>query len=156
MYIAVPTQWPISSLKRASGQQSYSIGSSEYVLDIVAITLPVAILMGLAAICIGVGLYVQKRSTREFEHALDGLSRLRREAAIGVPRSRAVINILEETLKNANRAFGLQLWVSRTLFVVGLGLLVAFVGNAIISGEWDRLTATLGAGSALSLLPLSS
>jgi hypothetical protein len=62
-----------------------------------------------------------------------------------------VINILEETLKNANKAFGLQLWVSRTLFVVGLGLLATAVSNAVISSGVNQLNVTLGAGSLLSI-----
>lgn len=112
----------------------------------------VTLAIGMAIICVVFALVLQSRSNHEFKQALEGVSRLRREAEVGVSRSRALTQVLEETLANARQAFSLQLWISKTLFVVGLGLLVALVLYAIIWGNIDMLSASFGGGSVLSLI----
>jgi hypothetical protein len=118
---------------------------------IVELTLPAILLVLLAAACIGAALMIQTRGIDDFEAGLDGISRLRREVDVGVSRSRTSIHALEEFLGNAKRAFNLQLWLSRTLFVVCIALFGLAVANGIVSGV-DWATVALSAGSVLTLL----
>jgi type IV secretory pathway TrbD component len=110
-----------------------------------AVTWPVAILVGLAAFCIILGLFIQRRSNAEFERGQEVVGRLRRDS-VGVPRARALSNVLEETLLNSKRAFTVQIWLSRTLFLSGIVLLGAFVLNGIAKGD-AFMTTAFGLGS---------
>jgi hypothetical protein len=118
---------------------------------VVGLTLPAILLVLLAAACIGAALMIQTRGIDDFEEGLAGVTRLRREVDVGVSRSRTSVHALEEFLGNAKRAFNLQLWLCRTLFVVCLVLFGLAVANGIVSGV-DWATAALGAGSILTLL----
>lgn len=95
---------------------------------------------------------VESRGGEALERGLDAIGRLRRESEVGMARSRNLTHMLEETLANGKRAFLLQLYLSRTLFVVALGLLAIAVIQAIGKGDIDLATLTLGAGSFVALL----
>jgi len=111
-------------------------GSTETVL---AVSTPVVIGLVAAIICAGLALLVQERGNAEFRRALEAMGRLAREGSAVDSRSRALTQILEETLVNARQAFTLQLWISRVLFGTGIVLLFTFVvslfiGNALFTG----------------------
>lgn len=118
---------------------------------LLALTIPLILMMLLAAISLGAALVVQSRGRDEFESGLAGISRLRREAIAGVARTRETTHVLEEFVVNARRAFRLQLWFARTLFLVSLTLFAAAVVDAIISSV-DVGTIALAAGSLTGLL----
>jgi hypothetical protein len=86
----------------------------------------------------------------EAGRTLETVNRIRREGEVAVS-ARGLIFAFEEKLTNARRAFTLQLWLGRTLFLVGLGLLVVTVINAMIHGD-ALLTGAAGAGSFATAL----
>jgi hypothetical protein len=118
---------------------------------LLALTVPVALLVLLAVVALATALIVQSRGVNDFEKGFQGISRLRREAQAGVSRTRPMTHILEEFISNARSAFRLQLWLSRTLFVVCLILLVAAVTDGILNGV-SFGTTVLAGGSLISLL----
>ena len=118
---------------------------------LLAITIPLILLLLLAAVSLVCALLVQSRGIDDFESGLAGISRLRREAGAGVSRTRDTMHVLEEFVVNARRAFRLQLWFARTLFVVSIVLFAAAIVDAIVGGV-DLATIGLGAGSMIGLL----
>jgi hypothetical protein len=124
--------------------------------DIVALLLPDIVLLVMAMVCMLSALYIQSRGMTDFELGIEGIGRLRREADAGVSRSRTATHVLEETMENAKRAFRLQLWLSRSLFVVCLVLFGMAVVSAILAGEVDTYTVALGGGSLIGLLLATS
>jgi hypothetical protein len=118
---------------------------------LLAITIPLILLLLLAAVSLLAALLIQSRGIDDFESGLSGISRLRREADAGVSRTRDTAHVLEEFVVNARRAFRLQLWFARTLFLVSLSLFALAVTDAIIDGV-DLGTIALGAGSLIGLL----
>lgn len=114
---------------------------------LLATTLPVLLLVGLAALA-GVACWaVHSRGVDEMYGTLDTVSRMEREGEVAVS-SRGLIYAFEEKLQNTRRAFTLLLWLGRTLFIVCLGVCVAAVINAIAKGS-PLLTGALGGGSVL-------
>ena len=87
---------------------------------------------------------------RSSERASDCVGRLRREAEVAIP-ARGLTHVFEEKLANARRAYVLQLWLGRALFLVSLGLFSAALINAIAGGE-SLLTAVFTAGSIVGVL----
>jgi hypothetical protein len=120
--------------------------------DIVALLLPDIVLLIMAMVCLLSALYIQSRGMNDFELGIEGIGRLRREADAGVSRSRTATHVLEETMENAKRAFRLQLWLSRSLFVVCLVLFGLAVASAVLAGHVDGSTLVLGGGSLVGLL----
>lgn len=118
---------------------------------LLALTVPLILMMLLAAVSLFAALLVQSRGSGEFESGLAGISRLRREAIAGVSRTRETTHVLEEFVVNARRAFRLQLWFARTLFIVSLTLFALAVVDAIASSV-DVGTIALAAGSLTGLL----
>ena len=118
---------------------------------LLALTIPLILMMLLAAVSLCAALLVQSRGSDEFESGLAGISRLRREAIAGVSRTRETTHVLEEFVANARRAFRLQLWFARTLFIVSLTLFGLAVVDAIASSV-DAGTLALAAGSLTGLL----
>ena len=77
--------------------------------------------------CVVVALIIQSRNSKELSRYFDQVGRLRRESLAADSRSRALVQVLEETLLNAKQAFAVQLWISRVLFFVGLALFAVFL-----------------------------
>lgn len=122
---------------------------------ILALTLPVLLLFVLGAAAFAGSWLLHARAIRDFAGNMEGVSRLRREADVGVSRTRTATHALEEYYNNARRAFRMQLWLSRTLFVVCLVLFGLAVTDAIVR-EVDLATLALGGGSVLSILLASA
>lgn len=101
-----------------------------------ALIIPPALYLALFLITLVVAPLIQNRGLNDFEQGLQAISRLRREAEAGVSRTRPMTHILEEFVSNARSAFRLQLWLSRTLFLVGAILLFTAVVNGIVGCEW--------------------
>lgn len=118
---------------------------------LLALTIPLILLVVLAGVSLVAALLVQSRGDEDFEAGLAGISRLRREAAAGVSRTRDTTHVLEEFVANAKRAFRLQLWFARTLFLVSLTLFGLAVVDSILH-EVDLGTIGLAAGSLTGLL----
>ena len=116
-----------------------------------AVTWPVLTLLFLAAVCVALGLFVHTRSARDFETGQEGISRLRRDGT-GVPRARALTQMIEENVANLRRAFTLQLWLSRTLFVFALALLAAFLANALLQQSLTLVTGLFGISALASII----
>jgi hypothetical protein len=133
-----------------------SDGPSLDTRDVVALLLPDIVLLIMAMVCLLSALYIQSRGMNDFELGIEGIGRLRREADAGVSRSRSSTHVLEETMENAKRAFRLQLWLSRSLFVVCLVLFGLAVSSAILAGHVDATTVALGGGSLIGLLLATS
>jgi hypothetical protein len=117
---------------------------------ILAQTWPVLVLMALAAITAVAAWWAHVRGQEEIERASDCVGRLRREAEVAIP-ARGLTHVFEEKLANARRAYVLQLWLGRALFLVSLGLFSAGVINALAGGE-SIVTATFTAGSVIGVL----
>jgi hypothetical protein len=56
---------------------------------------------------------IQSRNVRDFSTSLDQVSRLRREGITTDKRSRALSQVLEETLVKTTQVLGIQPWISR-------------------------------------------
>jgi hypothetical protein len=117
---------------------------------LLALSVPVVLLLALAAVSMGAALLIQSRGVDDFEQGLEGVSRLRREAHVGISRTRASSHVLEQFLDNARRSFRLQ-WFNHTLFVVSLVLFTAAIIDAILSNV-DLGTWALGGTSLLALI----
>jgi hypothetical protein len=111
---------------------------------------PVFILMALAALTAVAAWWAHVRGQEEIERASDCVSRLRREAEVAIP-ARGLTHVFEEKLANARRAYMLQLWLGRALFLVSLGLFSAGVINTLAGGE-SLVTLTFTAGSVVGVL----
>jgi hypothetical protein len=115
--------------------------------ELLAVTMPflffvlVSALAGLAA---GVA---HARGLEETGRTLEALNRIEREGEVAVS-ARGLIFSFEEKLQNARRAFTLQLWLGRTMFLVCLGLLAATVINAMVGP--GLVTVATGAGSVFA------
>lgn len=112
---------------------------------LLALSIPVLILLGLAAFGTSVALTVHKRGMDETWQTLDAINRIHRENEVAVS-ARGLTHSFEEKIDNATRAFRLMLWLGRTLFIVCLGLFTLAVLNAAANGI-DILTVALGAMS---------
>jgi hypothetical protein len=139
---------------RFEGGQGLSVQdvTPMYIERVFAVTWPIVLQAIVAVGSVLFALRIHRKSVATFQEGLEGVSRLRREAAVGVPRSRALTDVLEETLKNAKQAFSVSLWISRTLFVVGLALLVTVFIQSIARNELDLVTGALATGSVISLI----
>lgn len=118
---------------------------------LLALTVPLILLLLLAAVSLIAALLIQSRGNDDFESSLAGISRIRREAHAGVSRTRDTTHVLEEFVTNARRAFRLQLWFARTLFLVSITLFGLAIVDAVVHGV-DLGTIGLGAGSLVGLL----
>jgi hypothetical protein len=110
-------------------------------------TLPVLLLVVLAALAGFAVWAVHARGMDEIYSTLDTVSRLEREGEVAVS-SRGLIHAFEEKLQSTRRAFTLLLWLGRTLFVVCLALCSAAVISAIAGGD-ALLTGALGGSSVV-------
>jgi hypothetical protein len=118
---------------------------------LLTLIIPPALYLVLFLITLVGALLIQTRGLSDLEQGLQAISRLRREAEAGVSRTRPLTHIVEEFVSNARSAFRLQLWLSRTFFVVGVVLLFTAIIQGIVEGvNWG--TATLAAGSFLALI----
>jgi hypothetical protein len=113
-------------------------------------TWPVILLIALSVMTMVAAWVAHARGQEELERASDCVGRLRREAEVAIP-ARGLTHVFEEKLANARRAYILQLWLGRALFLVSLGLFSAAVINALAGGE-SLVTATFTAGSIVGVL----
>jgi hypothetical protein len=118
---------------------------------IITLTLPVILLLLLAAAAFGAAFLLQTRGGAQFERDMQDVSRLRREAEGGVSRIRTATHALEEFYGNARKAFRLQLYLARALFVVCIVLFCTAVFDALAQ-DLDVTTLALAGGSLISLL----
>jgi hypothetical protein len=101
---------------------------------LLAQTWPAVLLVVISALT-GVAAWVaHSRAQDELERATDWIGRLRREAEVAIP-ARGLTHVFEEKLANARRAYMLQLWLGRALFIVSLGLFATAAGNATAGGS---------------------
>ena len=122
---------------------------------LLGLAVPVLLMVALAAAALLAALYIQSRGVNDYESGLEGISRLRREAQAGVSRSRTLTHIVEEFLDNSRRAFRLQLWLARALFIICLILFSGAVANAVAEGDaWISLAMAGGSLGALLLAVL--
>jgi hypothetical protein len=118
------------------------------------LTIPVLLFTLFACLAGAAALVLHSRGLDETTRTLDALNRLKREGSVAVS-ARGLIFAFEEKLANARRAFMLQLWLGRTLFIVCLGIFSIALLNAIVSGV-DLFTTILGGTSvAAALLSVS-
>lgn len=118
---------------------------------LLAVAIPMILLVLLALAAFAMAMFISSRAARDFQSGVEGVSRLRREAAVGVLRTRSMTHVFEEFLDQGRRAFRLQLWLSQTMFVVALLFFGAATVQALAS-EVDLLTAGLGAGSLIAVV----
>jgi hypothetical protein len=118
--------------------------------ELFGLTMPF-ILFVLLGILAGAAAYAaHARGFEETCRTLEAVTRIRREGEVAVS-ARGLIFAFEEKLTNARRAFTLQLWLGRTMFLVCLGLLAVTVVTGVI-GKQPELTAATGAGSFFTAL----
>lgn len=110
-------------------------------------TLPVLLLLVLAALAGCAAWAVHARGMDEIYSTLDTVSRMEREGEVAVS-SRGLVHAFEEKLQSTRRAFTLLLWLGRTLFVVCLALCSAAIISAIAGGD-ALLTGALGGSSVV-------
>jgi hypothetical protein len=75
--------------------------------------LPVIHELGGTCVCVSLAITIQSRNVSDFSTSLAQVSRLRREGIPTDKRSRALSQVLEETLVNTKQVLGIQLWISR-------------------------------------------
>jgi hypothetical protein len=117
--------------------------------DLLAVTMPFLLFVlvsALAGVAAGVA---HARSLEETSRTLEALNRIEREGEVAVS-ARGLIFSFEEKLQNARRAFTLQLWLGRTMFLVCLGLLAATLITAM--SHDGLVTVATGAGSVFAAL----
>jgi hypothetical protein len=118
--------------------------------DVLALLLPVGLFV-LLGVLAAAGTYVaHARSLEESYRTLEALNRIEREGEVAVS-ARGLIFAFEEKLHNARRAFTLQLWLGRMMFLVCLGLLAATLVSAMIKDN-ELATVATGAGSLVAAL----
>ena len=136
----------IQTMVNASASDGVKIFST-----VLSLTLPLLLAAAGAALCVLAAITIQSRGNAEFAKAHAQISRSIRESPLAPSRSLALTQILEETLANARRAFGIQIWISRVLFGSGVALLFVFVGSLFFGS-----TLVSGGAAVTSLLALVS
>ena len=81
--------------------------------DLIAKSLPVIHELGGTCVCVSPAITIQSRNVSDFSTSLAQVSRLRREGITTDKRSRALSQVLEETLVNTKQVLGIQPWISR-------------------------------------------
>jgi len=122
-------------------------GAESLATRVLAETLPVALLLVLAMMSGFATWILHSRGIEELDHSLDGIGRLSRQAEVAIP-ARGLTYVFEEKLANVRKAYLLQLWLGRTLFIVSLGLVLGAVLNAVFKGE-ELVSLALGGGGLL-------
>jgi hypothetical protein len=116
---------------------------------VLALALPVAVFVLLGVLAGAAAYTVHARHLDETYRTLEVLNRIEREGEVAVS-ARGLIFAFEEKLQNARRAFTLQLWLGRTMFLVCLGLLAACVVSALL--QHGTTTIATGAGSLIAAI----
>ena len=114
-----------------------------------ALTAPFIMFVLLAVIAGATGYTVHARGLDETSRTLEALNRIEREGEVAVS-ARGLIFAFEEKLQNARRAFTLQLWLGRTMFIVCLGLLTTTILSAAM--EEGAVAVATGAGSVFAAM----
>jgi hypothetical protein len=128
-----------------------TLGGRKYgVAQLFALTMPFVLFVLLALFAALAAYTAHARFLEESSRSLETINRIRREGEVAVS-ARGLIFAFEEKLTNARRAFTLQLWLGRTLFLVCLGLLSVTLINAMLGGD-AVLTGAAGAGSFATAL----
>lgn len=117
--------------------------------ELLGLLLPVALFVLLAMLAAAAAFMSHARGLEESYRTLEALNRLEREGEVAVS-ARGLIFAFEEKLMNARRAFTLQLWLGRTMFLVCMGLLVATLISALAHNE--AAAVATGAGSLFAAL----
>jgi hypothetical protein len=115
--------------------------------DLLAVAMPFLFFVLLSALAGVAAAIAHARGLEEMSRTLEALTRIEREGEVAVS-ARGLIFAFEEKLQNARRAFTLQLWLGRTMFLVCLGLLAATLINAL--AEDGLATFATGAGSVFA------
>jgi hypothetical protein len=126
------------------------LGSQNAGVEDMLALLPVGLFVLLAALAAASAYAAHARSLEESYRTLEALNRIEREGEVAVS-ARGLIFAFEEKLHNARRAFTLQLWLGRTMFLVCLGLLDATLISAMTHGH-ELTTVATGAGSLVAVL----
>jgi hypothetical protein len=137
------------------GPRGGSLGASGALVllaeRLAAVSWPILLIFGLAVTCLALGLQIQRRGAEVFESTAGTIGRVRRQAPLGIARSPDPNHALEDTARGARQALTWSLWVSRTLFIVGLALFIIGAGGAVFGGHIDALVATLCVSSVASI-----
>jgi hypothetical protein len=112
-----------------------------------SLTLPAVVLAGLAILAGASAWLAHKRGVEAFERGVQTMRQSIRDAYIPV-KSREI----EEQIGYARKAFAMQLWLSRLLFIISLGLFTGAVGYSIAQHEIDFMSVGLAAGSLAATL----
>jgi len=115
--------------------------------ELLAVAMPFLFFVMLSALAGVAAAIAHARGLEESSRTLEALTRIEREGDVAVS-ARGLIFAFEEKLHNARRAFTLQLWLGRTMFLVCLGLLAATLINAL--AEDGLATFATGAGSVFA------
>jgi hypothetical protein len=126
------------------------VSEDEFVMRLIALILPAVVLVMIAAGCTGAAWLLYSRGREDLERGMESIARLQREAEVAIA-ARGLTHVFEEKLETAHRAFSLQLWLGRTLFVVSLTLFAGAITQAVAAGI-DLTTLALGSGALTSAL----
>jgi len=117
--------------------------------DLLALMMPFVLFVLLGVLAGTATVVAHARGLEETCRTQEALNRLEREGEVAVS-ARGLIFAFEEKLQHARRAFTLQLWLGRTMFLVCLGLLTATLVNAML--DHGVVTIATGAGSVVAAL----
>jgi hypothetical protein len=147
----------VFALGSAVSALAYTWGHSDQLLsrgvgaeDMLALLLPVGLFVVLGLLAAVACYLAHARTLEESYRALEALNRIEREGEVAVS-ARGLIFAFEEKLHNARRAFTLQLWLGRMMFLVCLGLLAATLISALAQDN-EVATVATGAGSLVAAL----
>lgn len=117
--------------------------------ELLGLLLPLGLFVLLGVLAAAAAYVAHARGLEESYRTLEALNRIEREGEVAVS-ARGLIFAFEEKLQNARRAFTLQLWLGRMMFLVCLGLLAATLISAMAHN--DTATVATGAGSLVAAL----
>jgi hypothetical protein len=121
--------------------------SGSFVEQLIALTWPVLVL-GALAILAGAGAWmVHIRAVEAYDRGFQALTQYWRDTSVPV-QSRE----LDDEVNFTRRAFLVIMWLTRTLFIVSLGLFAVAVADIIIRGTVDASSVLLAGGSLMGAL----
>jgi hypothetical protein len=125
----------------------HNAGEGHLLRLFMSITLPALVLLGIAVLA-GVSAWLaHTRGVEAFERGMQTMRQGVRDAYVPV-KSREI----EEQIGYARKAFAMQLWLSRLLFIISLGLFTGAVGYSIAQQQIDFMSVGLAGGSLAATL----
>jgi hypothetical protein len=118
---------------------------------LVAVSWPIILMFSLALACVFFALMLQRRSGQAFEANLASISRVRREATGRIARSPGLTQHLAGSLGALRHTLSWSLWVSKTLFIVGLVLFLIVLGQVLAGSSVGPAVVGLSAAAVAAL-----